>query len=184
MTAIVPGSLAALARDTRTSLAEAFLSADVVLLFDCSSSMLTCDDGERTRFDVARAELARLQRTMSGRIAVVTFSTDAAFCPSGVPTKADGTTDLARALEFVRVADSTVSYVVISDGEPNDAPRALTVAQSFRSKIDVVYIGPPNGPGQRFLADLAAARGGTYVTADRARELAATVQRVLEAAHE
>lgn len=179
-TALVPGSLGAIAERNSVGLAESFLAADAIVLVDVSGSMNARDAANgQTRYAVACTELARLQSQMPGKIAVVAFSSTPTFCATGTPLFGGGSTNLAGALEFVRPADGCVRFVVVSDGQPDDPERALRVARTFTSPIDAVYIGPPDGAGERFLAELA--RGGQYATAVRALELATTVQKMLEA---
>lgn len=181
-TQITVGSIADLAQKSSTSIAESFLSADVVIVVDTSGSMDARDSrGGRSRYEVALEELARLQKQLPGKIAVVNFSSTVEFVPGGVPVFLSGGTDLTRALEFVKVADGLVQFVVISDGQPNDERSALAVAGRFESKIDVVYVGPEDdlAGGRRFLERLANASGGRFVTADRARELANAVETLL-----
>ena len=179
-TSIVPGSLGSIAKGAGQSLAEAFLGADAIVVCDVSGSMVTTDArGGRRRYDVACEELSKLQVQMPGKIAVVAFSDAPQFAPGGVPPFTSGGTDLARALAFVKPADGCVRVVVVSDGQPNDPEAAMREARKFKSPIDVIYVGPEGGSGAVFLADLARASGGTYVTADRAHELANAVQKML-----
>ena len=181
-TAIVPGSLAALAKQDNTSIAESFLNADVVVIVDVSGSMNTPDarDNKR-RYDVACQELARLQRELPGKIAVVAFSDHAEFAPGGVPPYIGAGTNLAGALQFVKVADGLVKFIVISDGQPDNEQKTLAVARQFQSKIHTIYVGPEDdlAGGRRFLEKLAAVSGGQFTTSDRAHELAAKVERLL-----
>lgn len=173
-TAIVAGSLRSIAQRDGVSLAESFLSADVICIVDVSGSMDSHDSrGDRKRYDVACEELARLQSEMPGKITVVAFSDTVRFCPGGVPVFEGCGTDLAEALKFVKVADGTVRFIVISDGMPNDRDRALAIAKTFKSVIDVVYVGSESDrSGAHFLRQLAAAAGGHFVVAARATELA------------
>lgn len=181
-TAIVSGSLASLARQNNTSIAESFLNADVIVIVDVSGSMNQSDarNGQR-RYDVACQELARLQRELPGKIAVVAFSDHAEFAPGGVPPYSGAGTNLAGALQFVKVADGLVKFVVISDGIPDDEERALATARQFQSKIHTIYVGPEDdfGGGRRFLEKLAATSGGQFTTSDRAHELADKTRRLL-----
>ena len=101
----VAGSLAQQASTTGKSLAESFISADCIVLVDTSGSMGMSDGFENTRYERACDELAKIQRTMPGKICVISFSDDAMFCPSGVPWNYSSGTDLARALKFSKVAD-------------------------------------------------------------------------------
>lgn len=182
--AIVPGSLAQVARTDRMSLAEAFVYANSVVIIDVSASMSTHDSrGGQTRYEVACAELAQLQQHNRGKIAVLAFSDRCIFVPGGVPPLLHGSTDLANALRFARTADTgTVRFVLISDGEPNSEEEALAEAGRYRGRIDVIYVGPEERPaGREFLERLARVRQGALVTADRAQELAAKTQWLLTA---
>lgn len=181
-TALIPGSIGAIAQREGISLAESFASADVVAIVDVSASMDARDSrGGRSRYDVACEELAALQNANPGKVAILAFSDSTIFCPSGQPPRLFGSTNLAGALAFARVADTgDVRFVVISDGQPDDAEGALSEARRFRGRIDVVYVGPESSPmGRDFLTRLAQVRGGVTVTADRAAELATQTQRLL-----
>lgn len=183
MNAIVPGSLGAIAQQNNKSLAETFLSADVIVLVDVSGSMMSHDSrGGKSRYDVACEELANLQNSMPGKIAVINFSNSAAFSPSGIPTLEGGGTNLTAGLKYIKVADipGAMKFILISDGMPDDREGALNVARTFQNHIDVIYVGPEEMPiGRDFLYQLAKATGGQSVTADKAKELSATVQRLL-----
>lgn len=183
-TAIVPGSLAQVAKADNLSLAEAFVYADVVAIVDTSASMTERDSrGGRSRYEVACEELAQLQNVNRGKIAILAFSDRCIFVPGGVPPLLNSNTDLAGALRFARVADTgNVRFVIISDGEPDQADAALSEARRYRGRIDVIYVGPEARPaGREFLQRLAQARGGALLTADRATELAAKAQLLLTA---
>lgn len=180
---IVVGSLGALSQKQNMSLAESFMSADVICLVDTSGSMGTHDSrGGKSRYEVASEELASLQTSMPGKVAIVSFSTDVQFCPSGVPFNYGGGTDLAKGLNFIRAADAVpgMKFIVVSDGEPDSQQAALSEASMFKNKIDVIYVGAENNPtGRAFLERLAKATGGKAVTAEAAKQLAAQVQILL-----
>lgn len=181
-TQIVPGSLSDIATQSNTSIAESFLSADVIILVDVSGSMDSKDARDnQKRYDVACQELARLQGELPGKIAVVAFSDHAEFAPGGVPPYIGAETNLAGALQFVKAADGLVKFVVISDGMPDNEEKALAIARQFQSKIHTIYVGPEDdfGVGRRFLEKLAAASGGQFTTSDRAHELADKTRRLL-----
>lgn len=180
--AIVPGSLSDVAMSSNHSLAETFLSCDTVVLVDCSGSMYAEDSrGGKRRYDVACEELAKLQARNSGKIGVIAFSDDAIFVPGGVPPMLGSGTALHKALRFARVADVPgIRFVVISDGQPDSPEEALQEASKYKARIDTVYVGPESErSGALFLARLAAAHGGSQVTADRAKELASTIQQLM-----
>ena len=156
-TALIPGSLQAIAQRDGMSLAESFISADAIILVDVSGSMAG------TPYQQACEELRKLQQDLPGKIAVIAFSDRPEFAPAGTPRFISGGTDLARALAFVHVADACdIRFIVISDGYPNDAEQALAQARKFTSRIDTVFIGSEGGAGADFLKQLAAASGGQY----------------------
>lgn len=192
-TTLIPGSLGAIAARDGQSLAESFLSADLIVLIDTSSSMEERDvppadmpefggkaGAARQRYAVACEELKRAQASAPGRIAVVSFASFAQFCPGGIPPKPMGGTNLHHALEFVQPADGTVKYLVISDGSPTSPDECLTLARSFASTIDTVYVGPKGDSGEDFMRRLAQAGGGAH-HAKRLPELAATIAGLLPA---
>lgn len=181
---LVKGSLGAIAKQTGQSLAQTFISCDVVCIVDTSGSMSQRDSaGGNSRYDQACYELASLQGSMPGKIGVISFSGLTEFCPNGTPRYLGGGTDLAAALKFAKVADVPgMRFIVISDGQPDDPAAALKVAHSYAGRIDVIYVGPESHPlGRDFLAQLAKASGGQSVTAAQAKQLASSVQKLLAA---
>lgn len=181
-TAIIQGSISAIAQQNNKSLAESFVSADAIVIVDTSGSMSSSDSRNgKSRYDVACEELAQLQNSLPGKIAVLAFSDDVMFCPSGQPHDYCGGTDLAKALRFAKSADvEGMQFIVISDGEPDDRAEALKVAKTFKNKINVIYVGPEKSPsGRNFLTELAAASGGVAVTADRAQGLLEASKKLL-----
>lgn len=179
---IVPGSLGAMARTQKTSIAQSFMSAECIVIVDTSGSMDSNDSrGGKSRYEVACDELAYLQGQMPGKIAVIAFSSKVLFCPNGVPFYYGEGTNLVGALQFVKVADVPgMRFILISDGEPFNPEECLRVAKTFKNRIDVIYVGPEDRPdGRDFLTRLSKVCGGTTVTSDRAKELGATVQNLL-----
>lgn len=180
--AIVVGSISDIAQQQHTSIAETFLSADAVVLVDVSASMDSRDARDnRTRYELAIDELASLQASLPGKIAVIAFSSTMMFIPGGQPPFLQGSTDLAGALRFAKVADLPgVRFIVISDGEPDSPGDALAVARGYQARIDTVYVGPERYPlGRDFLAELARVSGGQTATADRVSDLALTAEKLL-----
>jgi Mg-chelatase subunit ChlD len=180
--ALVIGSLGHVAKREGLSIAESFLNCDVLLLVDMSGSMSAKDaPGGVSRFDAAETELRRLQESLPGKVAVVAFSDDVQFCPSGVPPRLAEGTNLARALHFVRAVDGLARIIVISDGRPNDEAKALAEARQFKSRIDTVYIGPDDDRdgGHAFLKSLAMRTGGEATASHAPGLLAESVQRLL-----
>lgn len=182
-TAIVAGSLSAIAHLSGGSIAESFIGSDVVVIVDTSGSMGQADSrGSKKRYTVACEELAKLQANMPGKIAVLAFSENVVFCPGGVPEMIGGGTDLAGALKFARVADvPPMRFIVISDGQPDDEQAALAEASKFTSRIDCIFVGPEDDymGGRAFLDRLAKAHSGKSVTAKCAEQLAEKAEQLL-----
>lgn len=187
MTQLVRGSLEDMAKQSRQPLAKTFMQCECLILIDVSGSMLYQDCGQRTRYEVACDQLVRLQRDNPGKIALVAWSSDAAFCPSGVPSKPSGSTDLVKALTWIKPADGTgIRIIVISDGTPDDPRGALALAANYQSKIDTIYVGPEGlegETGRRFMQDLARVSGGIAVSQDVSQIglLSETVTKLLKA---
>lgn len=182
-TAIVAGSIQSVINQSRQSLAQHFLAnVTHIVLVDVSGSMATEDSrGGRSRIDVAREELAKLQAEFPGKLAVFAFSSHCRFIPGGVPPIPAEGTDLAGALTFTRPCDGMgLRFVVISDGQPDSAERALDVAKRYTSKIDTVFVGDEHDDAaQRFLKRLAGMGGGQSVTTARVQALAETIRPLL-----
>lgn len=183
ISSIVKGSLSDLSHATGRSIADAFVSADVIVLVDVSGSMEAADTpGGQSRYEAACAELAKLQAANPGKLAIVAFSREPAFAPTGKPPMIGGGTNLAGALKFVRGADGTVDYIVISDGQPDDERAALDAVRGWMSKISTIYVGPADGSGERFLSLLAKEHRGQHVRASQASQLAQAAQAMLPTA--
>ena len=184
-TQIVTGSIADLAQKNHQSLAESFISCDVIVLVDVSGSMGRVDPGKvKTRYERACAALANLQASNPGKVAIISFESSPLFCPAGVPPAPGGTTDLGRALLFTQVADAVpgMRFVVISDGEPDNANEALNIARRYQNRIDVIFVGDETDRDAiQFMNQLATASGGKQITADSA-QIAETVQFLLSSA--
>lgn len=199
-TPVATGSLADIARATNQTLAESFLSCEAVIVVDVSGSMTIADvpnegqaaapheddkynwggiPGGLKRYDVACAELTKLQADIPGKVAVIAFSDHPEFCPGGYPRYIGGGTDMAQALTFIKIADNCgLRIILISDGAPNDPETTLRIASTFTSRIDTIYIGPANGSGADFLRQLAAASGGvaTVNNVQGIKQLSGTVK--------
>ena len=75
------------------------------------------------------------------------------------------TTDVGAALRMMLMADGAgIRLVLISDGEPDNEPEALSMAAKFKSKIDTIFVGREDGYGREFLRKLSAATGGISIT--------------------
>ena len=179
---IVPGSISAVAQSSGKSIAELFTNAEVVTIVDVSGSMGQEDSrGGKSRYEVACKELANIQRGRPGKVAVIAFSDRAEFCPGGVPGFMGNKTNLAAALRFGKLADVPgISIIVISDGEPDNETEAFSIAKTFKNSISTIYVGPEERPtGREFLSRLALSTGGRTVTADRAKDLSASIETLL-----
>jgi Mg-chelatase subunit ChlD len=168
---MVKGSLASIAKADHKSIAESFLNVDKVILIDASGSMAATDATEgQSRWKCALNQLARLQSSQPGKIAVLPFSSSVEFAPTGIPNFLGEGTDVAMALMFIRPIDGLdIDIVLISDGEPNDASAALAIAGKFKSKIYTIFIGPSGfdgAMGREFLRQLAVVSGGKSVSQD------------------
>lgn len=183
LSTIISGSLAEQAKAKNQPLAETFIGADVIVIVDTSGSMAAFDNGNTaSRYERACSELAKIQNDMPGKIAVLSFSDDVMFCPSGKPWDFSATTRLDRALAFARVADvADMKFIVISDGQPDDEQGALNEARKYKNKIDTIFIGKEGDEGQRFLAKLAQASGGTVAKDFSAAKLETTIRGLLHA---
>lgn len=181
--AIVQGSLRAIATQSGKSLAESFLSCDIIVIVDVSGSMKSEDSrGGKSRYAVACEELAGLQRSLPGKVAVISFSDSTEFCPAGVPGNGGGGTNMEGALKFVKIADNIpdMKFFLISDGEPADEEITLKVAKTFKNHISTIFVGPEyETSGREFLAKLAAATGGTTMLAAQAKELKTGIEKLL-----
>jgi Mg-chelatase subunit ChlD len=181
--AIVKGSLSAISKRNNCSLAESFLSADVLLLVDMSGSMSATDaPGGLSRYQAAENDVIRLQHRHEGKVALVCFSSTVMFVPGGKPLRMGGGTDLAKALRYIKVADDAdIKLILISDGLPNNSESALSVAMTFKSKISTIYIGPENDMqgGRAFLKKLADATGGQSLKSDSPGLLADKVETLM-----
>lgn len=179
MTQLVKGSLQHLAQRDNKSLAESFMSASTIVLIDRSGSMDEVDYGQ-SRYRRAANELAKLQSSNEGKIAVVAFDHEATFCPSGVSPQPRGGTYIGKALEYVQIADGVVDqFVVISDGDTWDQQETLQIARSFSTPIHTIFIGPEGSDGEAFLKQLAKVRGGISSTTTGAVDLASTIQTLM-----
>ena len=142
-----------------------FLSSPALLL-DLSSSMATpLSSGELKRVDRVREVVATLhQKGIDFRQFVFSSGCE----ETNVIPEPYGSTNLAGGLEMVLNANPT-TVTVVSDGEPDNADKAMAVARRFKDKgiqINVLYCGDPGSPGEAFMQQLAQATGGRQETVD------------------
>lgn len=131
------------------------------LLLDCSGSMSDpCGEGLR-KIDQLRTVVAGLHVACP----LVGFGLDGAEEVRFIERIPDpfGSTPLDKAIAFAK--DHQAQHlIVVSDGQPNSPEAALQAAGAFQGPIDVFYVGEPGGPGEAFLARLAAHSGGQAQT--------------------
>lgn len=179
---IVEGSQQDIAQKQNIPLAESFLSAEMVVIFDNSGSMGAHDAPMgQTRLDYAEKQLNGLQAKFPGKIALICFADRVEYSPGGFILSVGGSTDMKKALEFAKVADDCgLKIVLVSDGEPNDKRGTLAIAKTYQSKIDVIYVGPEYpAHGRKFLEDLALATGGNFFNPEKVGELESGVETLL-----
>ena len=186
---IVDGSISAIAARDDTSIVDAAMGAEVLVLIDTSGSMSMRLMGGGTAHSKAANEVAQLQNEFNGKVALFSFSDEVMFCPTGTPVRFDGNTKMAKALDHIHRFDGILKVYLISDGYPslsNDSDRlmsdrtyhqnveqeVLASARKFKSPIHTIFIGDETDKkAQRFLQKLAAATGGKYVKADKIAQL-------------
>lgn len=181
--ALIKGSLGQIAQSQNSSIAEVFLGAEIIVLLDWSGSMSACDAvGGKSRSDVATEHLTKLQGDHPGKVGLICFADYAIFCPNGSPMSCGYSTALEKALQYVKPMDDTgTKIVVVSDGEPNDKSEALKMARTFKTKIDVIFVGSEQdfAGGRAFLDRLARATGGELYKADSPGLLAPSVETLM-----
>lgn len=162
----VKGSLQESQKNHKVTFAEAFMTVDAIVIVDISASMSTQDvdaeGGVRSRHEEANNQLQRLQARHPAKIAVVAFSNDSQFCPSGVLPPVQSSTNMLGALQFVAPADDTgIKFILVSDGEPDDPQGTLAFARTLKTSINTIFVG--KGRGGDFMRELAQATKGRSV---------------------
>lgn len=173
------GSILQYAEEQGIEMADVFAqNVSVIVIVDTSSSMVTRDarGGKMSRLQAATEELAALQGRYPGQVALIAFNDEVIACPSGILPQAAGTTDVASALQFAREFDVPgMTFVLISDGEPNNSVSAIEQASMFNTPIHTIYVGGDDH-GQRFLAQIANATHGATSIAELTEGLAQIVE--------
>lgn len=102
-------------------------------------------------------------RPLAGRVQVLAFNNTTQFVQADEIPDAGGGTDLAGALRTMHELEP-LHILVVSDGEPNNKPDALTEATKLSDQcvIDVLYIGPQETAAEEFMQALARAGRGRY----------------------
>ena len=162
------GSIRDLANRRAQDLAVAMTNAEVIVLFDSSSSMsynTTTDpyspSSGRSRYDDAFEALKSLQAKLPGRILLVSFNTTYKVNLDGIPMRPNGTTIITPALEYIEpAAMADMRLIVISDGEVNSPLSALAAVAPWTNQIDTIFIGEEtNLRAISFMRDLARNKG-------------------------
>lgn len=164
----VRGSTSAIAEASGMSLAEAFVTIDLMVMIDVSGSMNTSDasHGSKrvTRKELANLHLARLQQKHNGKIGVIAFADRAEYLPGGNIEGVhlgSGTNMLEGLLLAKTAADAGINLAMISDGEPNYdiAEKTINLAKKLTVPIHCIYVGREGGLGLEYLHTLAQAAG-------------------------
>lgn len=179
---IVVGSIAAVARKNNTSIAESFMSAEIVIAVDTSGSMAE-SQGETTKYDLAVSELKKLQSDNSGKIAIFTFASDVQFCSGGIPAFLGSGTNVTGLLRHLKQFDGLgMRIIIISDGYPDNTESAFEIAKTFDTRIDTIFIGDPDfdASGKYFLQSLSGMSSVKGVAYDgKAQDLAPIITLLL-----
>lgn len=162
----VKGSLAESQKNRNVTFAEAFLTVEAIVVVDISASMserdVPAEGGLTSRWAEANVQLQRLQAKHPSKIAVVAFSDNAEFCPSGVLPPVRSSTNMLGALQFIAPADDTgIKFILVSDGEPDSADATLAFARTMKSAINTIFVG--SGRGKDFMDELAKATKGKSI---------------------
>lgn len=164
---VVKGSLQDVSERTGSPLATTFMNAAVAVLCDTSISMEDRDGQADSRYERMVQELAHLQNSKEGQVAVFSFSSDVVWCPGGVPTNLRGMTAMERGIDLWRKYNlhrmPDMQFFLISDGEPSNEQATLEAAQKFGKPINTIFVGDPdNYQAQDFLKQLARATRATH----------------------
>jgi len=170
-TEIVKGSIQSVADSRGNDIIGAILDAVHIVIVDTSGSMAERDAAYgRTRSEQAMKELLSLQEQNPGKILLVEFASEVEVRLDGrLRGDVGARTNLAGALVYIYQFVDSRTITVITDGEPDDAERALRVAYSL-PPINAVYVGPEDvqSEGYLFCKRLASIHGGQAMRSGRA----------------
>lgn len=139
---------------------ETVIETRPVLLLDISGSMNECI-GKKRKIDMLRE--AVMQNT---GVRQFVFSDDIHEV-GYVPETAEGGTDLSRSFGYLKtenIINKNTRLVLVSDGLPDDSDDAIQTALQLEIPVNVLYIGPGNDKGERFMKNLATITKGTELT--------------------
>jgi hypothetical protein len=165
MNSIVLGSVGQIALRQNTSMAQVLMGAKLLVAVDVSSSMTEKDAGwGLSRYEAAVEKLKEIQDKNPGQVAVISFNTEAVFCPYGIPEKPNGGTSYWPVLEMLLPFDGTdIEIAFISDGQPlgEEEEDIIKFCRKFTTKINTIYVGPDDPEASGLLARMAKATGGS-----------------------
>lgn len=178
------GSLEDISDKTGLPVEEVMLNAAHVILIDTSGSMCAHDagiNGSEQRHDVAERELRSLQEMLPGKIAVISFSSDVIFCPSGIPVRQNSGTNIYKALQAIKPLDGTdVKFYLISDGEDHDS-MTVEFAKTFETPINCIYVGSEyNQMGPELLRKISEASRGKFAKSAKVAEFQDEIRMLME----
>jgi hypothetical protein len=121
-------------------------------------------EGEpRRKIDALRDLVASLKIEHGVEFKQITFGGEVEL-REDIP-EPNGGTPMAQAINMAREYGAK-RVVIVSDGAPDSADAVRESAVELACQIDVYYVGPPGGRGEKFLAELAALTGGRFATRD------------------
>lgn len=140
-------------------------SESIWLALDTSGSMGDYIRGGKRRIEGLRQTVHNIQAEK--RMPMLQFGNGhepSVITNESIPDPSGGTPmhlaiDLAKAQRAGRV-------IIISDGMPDSQSMTMEAAGRFGGRIDVVFVGNPGEPGERFLRELAESTGGESFTGD------------------
>jgi hypothetical protein len=181
---VAEGSIKDVAQRENISIEQAFMNAEYIALVDVSGSMTATDSrGGQSRHDVAEEELKKLQAKYPGKLALVCFSSETKFVPSGIPDRMNGGTNLLRGLETIQAVDGAVKlFFVICDGQPDwgQEDECMALARHFTTPVNSIFVGPEtDSDAMSFMRRLAEAGNGQNVNASEIGKLAEPFEIIL-----
>lgn len=170
--AAVTGSLKDVAARQGRSIEEILAQIEVVIAVDRSSSMAERTGGyaSQSKWEMAKEALDSVQASRPGKVLLISFGGVSWENPEEAPVKyeldghlpqAAGSTPMTQALELMEPFDGTgATFILTSDGWPDNPESALEVAARFTTPIDCIFIGPAGDPGAEFMKKI----GRTHTT--------------------
>ena len=166
---VVPGSLQAEASKGK-SLAEVYSQTKLVILSDNSDSMAELDginshNKHSARYEVRDEVLKKFESQYPGKIALLSFASEAHPCPGGLQDSPRGGTRFVTAFDLLdQLYIDGQRVLLISDGEAFDNVDEMSRrAKRYSGKIDFAFAGSiRDEDGKKYLMALAKATGGNF----------------------